>query len=70
MALIVITVHDTENGAVVSLASEPGMDMSAPPQGEAQMLVHTMLAALPMNAPGEAEPDSAAPAANDGFPYG
>lgn len=60
MALIVITVQDTENGAVVSLAAEPPMDMSAQPAGEAQQLAHLMLAALPLNAPRE-EP----PAAND-----
>ncbi|MGZ3184391.1 MAG: hypothetical protein ACXU8N_18295 [Telluria sp.] len=51
MALIVITVQDTENGAVVSLASEPAMDMSAAPAGEVQQLVHLMLGALPLNAP-------------------
>lgn len=53
MALIVITVQDTENGAVVSLASEPGMNMAAPPAGEAQKLAHLMLGALPLNAPQE-----------------
>lgn len=51
MALIVITVQDTENGAVVSLAAEPPMNMSAAPEGEAQKLAHLMLGALPMNAP-------------------
>jgi hypothetical protein len=59
MALVVITVQDTENGAVVSLASEPLMNMSAPPAGKAQELAHLMLAALPMNPPTE----EAAPAA-------
>lgn len=58
MALIVITVRDTETGAVVSLAAEPPMDMSAAPAGEAQMLVHRMLGALPMNAPAR-DPDVA-----------
>lgn len=53
MALIVITVQDTENGAVVSLAAEPAMDMSAAPVGEAQQLAQLMLGALPVNAPGE-----------------
>lgn len=57
MALIVITVQDTENGAVVSLASEPQMDMSAAPAGEAQKLAHLMLAALPMNQPADAAPE-------------
>jgi hypothetical protein len=50
-SLIVITVQDTDNGAVVSLASEPGMNMAAPPAGEAQQLAHLMLGALPLNAP-------------------
>jgi hypothetical protein len=59
MAIVVITVQDTENGAVVSLASEPQMSMSAPPAGQAQELAHLMLAALPVNAPQE----EAAPAA-------
>lgn len=53
MALIVITVQDTDNGAVVSLASEPPMQLSAAPAGEAQKLAHLMLGALPMNAPAE-----------------
>lgn len=51
-SLIVITVQDTPNGAVVSLAAEPPMDMSAAPVGEAQQLAHLMLGALPVNAPG------------------
>lgn len=51
MALIVITVQDGENGAVVSLAAEPAMNMSEPPASPAQELVHFMLAALPMNPP-------------------
>jgi hypothetical protein len=59
MALVVITVQDTENGAVVSLASEPLMNMSA---GKAQELAHLMLGALPMNTPQEA---AAAPAAQE-----
>jgi hypothetical protein len=53
-SLIVITVQDTDNGAVVSLAAEPPMDMSAAPVGEAQQLVHLMLGALPMSAPKDA----------------
>jgi hypothetical protein len=62
MALVVITVQDTENGAVVSLASEPLMNMSALPAGKAQELAHLMLGALPMNTPQEA---AAAPAAQE-----
>lgn len=57
MGLIVITVQDTETGAVVGLASEPPMNMSAPPAGEAQKLAHLMLGALPMNAPADAVPE-------------
>ena len=57
MALIVITIQDTATGATVALAAEPPMDMSAPPVGDAQMLAHTMLAALPMNQPGEPSQD-------------
>lgn len=52
-ALVVITVQDTDKGAVVSLAAEPPLDMSAEPTTEAQMLVHTMLGALPMNEPAD-----------------
>lgn len=58
-SLVVITVQDTDSGAVVSLASEPPMSMSAPPAGQAQQLAHLMLGALPMNPPAE----EAAPAA-------
>lgn len=60
MALIVITVQDTENGAVVSLAAEPPMNMSAP-AGEAQQLAHLMLGALPLNAPKEEPAATTAP---------
>jgi hypothetical protein len=63
MALIVITVQDTENGAVVSLACEPPMSMSAPPAGQAQELTHLMLAALPMNPPTKEPAPAAAPEA-------
>lgn len=53
MALIVITVQDTENGAVVSLAAEPQLNLAEAPTTEAQKLAHVMLGALPMNAPQE-----------------
>lgn len=53
MAMITMVVQDTPAGAVVSVATEPIADLSAPDRTEAQHMAFLMLNALPAKEPAE-----------------